>query len=187
MGLRGQTHPARSKGACSPFGMLGHPRGRRLRTTGPTRDQTGKTGFKTTLSDLEPGDFVVHIDHGVGVFDGLTRLNVRGAEQDYLKLKYLGDDTFFLPVHRINQIQKYTVFKGKEPKLDKLGGNAWQSKKKKSNRPWLRWLRTFLALYAKRELIQRPFAPRPTSITTPLKVISLLCPRPTKRRPPKKC
>ena len=149
-----------AQGGCLPQGCWVIPEadifGKRTRRG----TQTGKKqGFKTALSDLEPGDYVVHIDHGVGVFEGLTRLNVRGAEQDYLKLRYQDEDTFFLPVHRINQIQKYTVFKGKEPKLDKLGGTAWQSKKKKVKQAVVAMAQDLLALYAKRELIKRtPFS-----------------------------
>ena len=60
-----------------------------------------------TLADLQKGDYGVHVEHGVAVFQGLTRLNVRGVEQDYLLLVYDGDDKLYLPVHRINLVQKY--------------------------------------------------------------------------------
>ena len=79
--------------------------GRRARRQG----QAGKQGgFKTTLSDLKLGDYVVHVEHGVGEFHGLTRLNVRGVEQDYLLLTYDGNDKLYLPVHRINLVQRYS-------------------------------------------------------------------------------
>lgn len=90
-----------------------------------------KKGFKTDLSDLEPDDFIVHVDHGIGQFKGLTRLNVRGVEQDYVLLHFAEDDKLYLPVHRINLIQRYSGAEGKAPRLDKLGGPGWQSKKKR--------------------------------------------------------
>src|SRR3990167_8754309 len=119
--------------------------------------------FKTSLSDLEIGDAVVHIDHGVGLFKGLTRLNVRGIEQDYLLLTYAGDDKLYLPVHRINLIQAYSGAEGEHPKLDKLGGSGWQTKKKKVQEAVMAMAQDLLNLYAKRELVKRPVFKAPYS------------------------
>jgi transcription-repair coupling factor (superfamily II helicase) len=113
------------------------------------------TGFKTSLADLEEGDFVVHVDHGVGRFEGLTRLNVRGVEQDVIQLVYGGEDKLYLPVHRINLIQRYSGAEGRAPRLDRLGGTGWATKKKKVKQAALAMAQDLLQLYAKRELVKR--------------------------------
>ena len=127
------------------------------------REVSKKGGFKTSLADLEVGDAIVHVDHGVGLFKGLTRLNVRGIEQDYLLLTYAGDDKLYLPVHRINLIQPYSGAEGEHPKLDKLGGSGWQTKKKKVQEAVMAMAQDLLNLYAKRELVQRPVFKSPDS------------------------
>ncbi|HEY4221348.1 MAG TPA: DEAD/DEAH box helicase, partial [Myxococcota bacterium] len=120
-----------------------------------------KGGFKTTLADLEKGDHVVHVEHGVGVFHGLTRLNMRGLEQDFLLLTYDGGDKLYLPVHRINLVQKYSGPGGKAPRLDKLGGTGWETTRKKVKAAVVAMAQDLLALYAKRELAERPHHPNP--------------------------
>ncbi|MBL4817938.1 MAG: transcription-repair coupling factor, partial [Deltaproteobacteria bacterium] len=125
------------------------------------REVGRKGGFKTTLADLEVDDAIVHVDHGIGLFKGLTRLNVRGVEQDYLLLVYAGDDKLYLPVHRINLIQPYSGAEGSKPRLDKLGGKGWQTRKKKVQEAVLAMAQDLLNLYAKRELVKRPIFKAP--------------------------
>ncbi len=129
------------------------------------RRGAGKKGvFRTTLSDLEVGDYIVHVDHGVGVFKGLTRLNVRGVEQDYVLLHYADDDKLYLPVHRINMIQRYSGVEGKAARLDKLGGSGWQTKKAKVKQAVMAMAQDLLNLYAKRELAKRPHCAAPNEM-----------------------
>jgi transcription-repair coupling factor (superfamily II helicase) len=120
-----------------------------------------KGGFKTTLADLSEGDHVVHVEHGVGLFQGLTRLNVRGVEQDYLLLTYDGGDKLYLPVHRINLVQKYSGPGGHPPRLDKLGGTGWDTTRKKVKAAVIAMAQDLLALYARREMAQRSPHPAP--------------------------
>ena len=134
--------------------------GKRARRATPAR----KGGFKTTLADLSDGDHVVHVEHGVGVFKGLTRLSVRGVEQDFLLLVYDGDDKLFLPVHRVNLIQKYVGPGGKAPRLDKLGSKGWETTRKKVKSAVIAMAQDLLALYAKRELAKRPHHPEPDEL-----------------------
>lgn len=115
-----------------------------------------KTGFKTTLADLQNGDPIVHVDHGIGIFHGLTRLQVRGTEQDFVLLQYAGDDKLYLPVHRINLIQRYVSPGGRAPRVDKLGGTSWQTTRKKVRKAVLEMAQELLNLYAKREIASRP-------------------------------
>ena len=80
---------------------------------------------RTRCSNLEPGAYVVHSLHGVGVYKGLTKLPLRRAKEvavDFLHLEYAGGDKLYLPVYRLNEIQKYSGAEGGEPKLDRLGG-----------------------------------------------------------------
>ncbi len=82
----------------------------------------------TELATLSPGDFLVHVDHGVGRFEGLRTLDVQGAPHDCLLLIYAGNDRLFIPVENIDLLSRY----GSETEgvqLDKLGGGAWQAKK----------------------------------------------------------
>jgi transcription-repair coupling factor (superfamily II helicase) len=115
-----------------------------------------KGGFKTTLSDLKEGDYVVHVEHGVAIFQGLTRLNLRGIEADFLLLVYDGNDKLYLPVHRINLVQKYVGPGGAPPRVDKLGGQAWETTRRKVKAAVVAMAQDLLALYAKRELAKRP-------------------------------
>ena len=126
--------------------------GRRARRATNVR----KGGFKTALGDLKEGDFVVHVEHGVAVFQGLTRLNVRGIEADFLQLVYDGNDKLYLPVHRINLVQKYIGPGGAAPRVDKLGGAAWETTRRKVKAAVIAMAQDLLALYAKRELSKRP-------------------------------
>lgn len=115
-------------------------------------------GFSTSLSDLENDDFVVHVDHGVGQFKGLVRLNLRGVENDYILLHYAKDEKLYLPTHRINLIKAHGGGAEGQVKVDKLGGTAWLSKKSKVKEAVMAMAQDLLKLYAKRELSTRtPF------------------------------
>ena len=120
------------------------------------KGKTGKKGgFRTSLADLEENDPIVHVDHGIGLFHGLVRLNVNGVEQDYLHLTYKNNDKLYLPVHRINLVQTYSGA-STNPQLDKLGGSTWQTKKTQVKKAVLAMAQDLLNLYAQRELAQRP-------------------------------
>ena len=74
------------------------------------------------------GDLVVHVDHGIGEFVGLKQLGIRGSgvAQEFLELRYARDDKLFVPVERLDLIQKYTG--GARPELDRLGGTSWEKR-----------------------------------------------------------
>lgn len=85
-----------------------------------------------SYQDLKIGDYVVHINHGVGKFLGVQTLEMDGVHKDYLHIAYQGDDILYVPIDQIGQVQKYTGTEGKEPKIYKLGGNTWEKVKKKA-------------------------------------------------------
>jgi transcription-repair coupling factor (superfamily II helicase) len=105
------------------------------------------------LSELKPDDFVVHIDHGVGRYRGLKHLQVAGTAGDYLHLEYAGGDRLYLPVDRINLVQKYVGTDGAAPALDKLGGTSWEKVKRKTRESIFAMAKELLAIYAAREVL----------------------------------
>jgi len=108
------------------------------------------------LRALEPNDYVVHVDHGIGVYRGLRHMQVADTEGDYLHLEYLGGDRLYLPVDRINLVQRYVSGDGAAPPLDKLGGTSWERVKAKTRESLLAMAQELVQLYAAREAHGRP-------------------------------
>ena len=81
-------------------------------------------------NQLEDGDYVVHISHGIGIYRGITTLNVKGVEKDFLSIYYEGSDKIYVPVEKIDLIYKYNGKDGNAPKLNKLGSPNWEKTKK---------------------------------------------------------
>jgi transcription-repair coupling factor (superfamily II helicase) len=109
--------------------------------------------FLSDLRDLKAGDLVVHVDHGIGEFVGLKQLGVRGTEggQEFLELRYHGDDKLFVPVERLDLIQKYTG--GTRPALDRLGGTTWEKAKSRVKKAMRDMAEELLKLYAQRKAL----------------------------------
>ncbi len=108
----------------------------------------------SSLAELKSDDFVVHVDHGIGLYRGLKHLNVAGTEGDYLHLEYQGGDRLYLPVDRINLVQKYVGGgDGVVPALDKLGGTAWERVKAKTKEALLSMARELVEIGAKRQVL----------------------------------
>jgi transcription-repair coupling factor (superfamily II helicase) len=120
----------------------------------------GRGEFISDLKELKENDYLVHVDHGVGRFRGLQRLQIRGVEEDYLHLEYAGGDKLYLPVYRINLVQRYAA-SGANAKLDKLGGTVWETKKQRVKDAVLAMAHDLLDLYAKRELAKAVPLPPP--------------------------
>ena len=83
------------------------------------------------LKNLQPGDFVTHIDHGVGRFAGMIKKDVNGVAQDTIRIVFRDDDVIFVNVHNLHKISKYSGKEGVPPSLSKLGSPEWENKKKK--------------------------------------------------------
>ena len=106
-----------------------------------------------TLKDLnsfKPGDYVVHIDHGVARFGGLIQVDVNGKKQEVIKLLYKNDDLLLVSIHSLHKISKYKSKEGSEPTINKLGTGAWQTLKERTKKKVKDIARDLIALYAKR-------------------------------------
>ena len=104
------------------------------------------------LNKLEPGDYVTHIDHGVGIFKGLTKIEVNGAKQEAIKLNYGERDTVYLSVHLFHKISKYNSKDGTRPRIYKLGSGAWEKLKNKAKIKVKKLAFDLIKSYAKRKI-----------------------------------
>ena len=100
---------------------------KRKRRKKKTRGQQIKS-----FADVQKGDYVVHETHGIGKFVGIEQLTVQGVQRDYLKVKYAGEDSLFIPVDQLGILQKYVGGEGIAPKLNKLTGSEWKKTKAKA-------------------------------------------------------
>lgn len=102
-------------------------------------------------TDLAPSDLVVHIHHGIGIYRGLVRLLMHGADRDYLHLEYAQEDRLYVPTDQINMVQRYIGVEGQQPKIYRLGGAEWEREKKRVKEAAQQLARELLELYAARE------------------------------------
>ena len=103
------------------------------------------------LNQFQMGDFMVHVDHGVGVFGGLVRTNVNGKMQEMVKLVYKDDDIIFVSIHALHRISKYKGKEGEAPRINKLGSGVWERLKEKTKSKVKDIARELIKLYAKRK------------------------------------
>jgi transcription-repair coupling factor (superfamily II helicase) len=82
-----------------------------------------------TFVELSPGDYVVHVNYGIGRFNGIKRISAAGNERDYIHLEYAGEEFIYIPIEQVNLIQRYIGSSGEAPRLDKIGGKSWESRK----------------------------------------------------------
>jgi transcription-repair coupling factor (superfamily II helicase) len=103
------------------------------------------------IYDLKPGDFVTHIDHGVGRFDGLEMIDVNGRQQETIRLIYKDSDLLYISIHSLHRISKYIGKDGAVPSLDRLGSNAWKNLKSRTKKRVKDIARELIKLYAQRK------------------------------------
>ena len=102
------------------------------------------------LQDFKPGDYIVHIDHGVGRFAGLIQVDANGKKQEVIKLLYQNDDILLVSIHSLHKISRYKGKEGDVPHINKLGTGAWQTIKERTKKHVKDIARDLIALYAKR-------------------------------------
>lgn len=103
------------------------------------------------LNQLQQGDFVVHLDHGIGKFAGLVRLRIGETVQEVIKLTYLNNDSVFVSIHSLHKISKYKGKEGESPQLNKLGSGAWERTKERTKTKIKDIARDLIKLYAQRQ------------------------------------
>lgn len=117
-----------------------------------------KKGFTTEqamslkmLRELQPGDFVTHIDHGVGRYSGLEKIEINGHKQESLRLFYQNNDVLYVSINSLHKISKFKGKDGTPPKLSKIGGDAWKKLKSTTKRKVRDMAKELIKLYAKRK------------------------------------
>lgn len=113
--------------------------------------QRKKDAFNTTLADLEEGDYIVHINHGIGIYRGIKHMIIGGVEGDFLDILYDGEDVLYVPLQSISQIQKYIGLQDQKPRLNSLKTSAWAKLKKHARESAKSIAEDLLRLYAERK------------------------------------
>ncbi|HEY0701177.1 MAG TPA: transcription-repair coupling factor [Candidatus Acidoferrales bacterium] len=129
------------------------------------RSRPKTSSFFSDFSDLKPGDYVVHVDHGIGQFEGLRQVAIEGANGEFMLLKFAGDAKLYVPLARIDLIQKYTSLGGVEPQLDRLGTTVWEARKSRVKKSVSDMADQLLELYAERKLAVGHTFPPDTNFT----------------------
>jgi transcription-repair coupling factor (superfamily II helicase) len=115
--------------------------GRKIRTS----------GFFADFAELKPGDYVVHVDHGIGQFEGLRLIESDGRRGEFMLLRYAEDSRLYVPLERMDLVQSYRVVEGTHPALDRLGGTAWATRKTRVRKSLEDMADKLLVLYAERK------------------------------------
>jgi transcription-repair coupling factor (superfamily II helicase) len=119
----------------------------------PVSRQTKRSRVSKLISSIEDfreGDYLVHIEHGIGKFLGIKRSNIEGHEGDFISIEYLGGDKLSVPLERIDYVQKYNAPENVRPKLDRLGGKTWQKTKQRVKKKIKDMAKQLLKIYASR-------------------------------------
>src|SRR4029077_11670815 len=117
----------------------------------PERRRAATKAFLSDLRDLKVGDYVVHVDNGIGIFVGLKQIGIGDSMQEFLELRYAGEDKLFVPVERLDLVQKYTG--ATKPPVDRLGGTSWERAKTKVKKAMRDMAEELLKLYAARKAV----------------------------------
>lgn len=116
--------------------------------------------FLKSFGELKEGDYVVHTDHGIGLYRGLQKLSVGGIENDFMLVEYQENDKLYLPVDRLDILQRYIGPDGYQPRIDRLGGTSWDAVKEKVKKSVREVAEELVSIYAAREVMERDaFAP----------------------------
>lgn len=110
--------------------------------------------FELDFSSLGKGDYLVHEEHGIGIFDGLERIGVDKREEDMLSLRYADNARLYVPMDQLYLVQKYTFSKGHQPRVDHIGGKAWLRAKTKARRAVRTMVREMLRSHARRKMLK---------------------------------
>ncbi|PIP07673.1 MAG: transcription-repair coupling factor [Syntrophobacterales bacterium CG_4_8_14_3_um_filter_49_14] len=112
--------------------------------------------FLQSFGELKEGDYVVHTDHGIGIYQGLQKLTVGKMENDFLLVEYQEGDKLYMPVDRLDRIQRYIGPEGYVPRIDRLGGTSWESVKERIKKSVREVAEELVSVYAARAVMERP-------------------------------
>ncbi|MCI1695332.1 MAG: transcription-repair coupling factor [Aneurinibacillus aneurinilyticus] len=121
------------------------------RKASKTRKNISNAERIKSYTELQVGDYVVHVNHGIGKYLGIDTLEINGIHKDYLHVKYAGNDKLYVPIEQIDQVQKYVGSEEKEPKVYKLGGTDWKKVKSKVRASVQDIAQDLIRLYAERQ------------------------------------
>jgi transcription-repair coupling factor (superfamily II helicase) len=124
-----------------------------FRPEGRRRKESRPPQYLTSLADLKEPDFIVHLDHGIGIYRGLVKLTVGPEVNDFLELEYQNADRLYLPVDRLHLVQKYLGVEGVSPRIERLGGKSWERAKKRVKKAVEKIARELVELYALRRVL----------------------------------
>ncbi|MCD5382595.1 transcription-repair coupling factor [Candidatus Gracilibacteria bacterium] len=119
------------------------------------RNQSIKKMSLDFITSLKEGDYVVHFDHGIGLFEGIISQNIDGIRREYLAISYQLGDKIFVPIDQIDKVSKYLSDEGVIPKISKLGSNSWKVLQKKVKDETNKIAKELLSIYAKRKKARR--------------------------------
>ncbi|MGL4987170.1 MAG: transcription-repair coupling factor, partial [Treponemataceae bacterium] len=117
----------------------------------PKSIKSAKSEILDTFVELNPDDYVVHVNYGIGQFLCIERVKALGNERDYIKLLYADDEILFLPIEQVNLIQRYIGNEGDNPRLDRIGSKSWENRKNKVKKSVEDIAHRLIALYSKRK------------------------------------
>ncbi|MDR0502328.1 MAG: transcription-repair coupling factor [Treponema sp.] len=138
--------------------------GRRKRP--PRSLKTVRSSPIDTFVELNPGDYVVHVNYGIGLFNGIERITALGHERDYIELEYSGEEKVFVPVEQVNMVQRYIGNEGHAPRLDILGSKSWENRKGRVKKSVQDIAAKLIELYSRRRQAQGFAFPKDTEWQT---------------------
>jgi transcription-repair coupling factor (superfamily II helicase) len=119
----------------------------------PVRAKSKAAAFAADIGELQDGDYIVHVDHGIGRFGGLKQITHDGVTEEFLQIDYAEGDRLYVPLPRLDLVQKYRTLGAVTPKLDRLGGTRWQRTKGRAQRALREMAGELLRLYAARATV----------------------------------
>ncbi|MGY3724105.1 transcription-repair coupling factor [Granulicatella balaenopterae] len=117
----------------------------------PKKQKLSNAERLKSYTELQVGDYVVHVNHGIGIYKGMETLEINGIHQDYMSISYKDGGNLFVPITQVKLIQKYVASESKEPKINKLGGTEWAKTKRKVASKIEDIADELIELYAKRD------------------------------------
>ncbi|MCR5288884.1 MAG: transcription-repair coupling factor [Treponema sp.] len=113
-----------------------------------------KSAVIDTFVDLNPGDYVVHVKYGIGIFKGIERIHAMGNERDYIKIEYADEEFAFVPIEQVNLVQRYIGNEGNAPRIDRIGSKSWENRKNRVKKSVEELAQKLINLYSRRQIAQ---------------------------------